>query len=267
MTTWRLIVHGAADGATNMALDDALLDGAAAGGPPTLRLYRWRPPCLSLGYFQPLVDVDRAACAAAGVELVRRPTGGRAVLHADEVTYAVAGSLGDPPFVGGVVASYGCLAQALLAALAELGVAAESAAPGPPVGPRGPACFDGAAAYEISAGERKLVGSAQTRRGGALLQPGAVPLGGDPARVVDLLALQPEARAALRARLAARSATLAALLGRRPDWVAVARAVAGGFAQTFGLRLVEGDLTAEERALAECARRERYASLAWLERR
>ncbi|MBI2322127.1 MAG: lipoate--protein ligase family protein [Chloroflexi bacterium] len=251
MTTWRLIVHGAADGATNMALDDALLDGAAAGGPPTLRLYRWRPPCLSLGYFQPLVDVDRAACAAAGVELVR----------------AVAGPLGAPPFAGGVVASYGCLAQALLAALAELGVAAESAAPGPPAGPRGPACFDGAAAYEISAGERKLVGSAQTRRGGALLQHGAVPLGGDPARVVDLLALQPEARAALRARLAARSATLAALLGRRPDWVAVARAVAGGFAQTFGLRLVEGDLTAEERALAECARRERYASLAWLERR
>lgn len=250
-----------------MAIDDALLDAVAGGAPPTLRLYAWRPSCLSLGYFQPLADVDRAACAAAGVALVRRPTGGRAVLHDDEVTYAVIGPLGAPPFAGGVLASYGCLAQALVAALAELGVAAEHAAPGPLAGPRGPACFGGAAAHEITVGGRKLIGSAQTRRGGALLQHGAIPLDGDPARIVDLLALPAEARVALRARLTGHSTTLAALLGRRATWQYVARAVACGFAQIFGVRLVADDLTAAERALAERARAERYASPAWLERR
>lgn len=267
MQRWRLIVDGASDGATNMAVDDALLDSAAAQRSATLRLYTWRPACLSIGYFQPLADVDCAACDSAGVGLVRRPTGGRAVLHADELTYAVAGPLDAPPFDGSVVETYRRLAAALVAGLAELGLAAQSAAPQRPTGRSGPACFDTAGAHEITIGGRKLVGSAQTRRGGALLQHGAIALDGDPAAVADLLAISPDQRRALRARLAARSTTLALELGRRPDSSAVIAAIARGFAQTLGVQLVADDLTADERSRAARTRAERYASAAWLARR
>lgn len=273
MAVWRLIVDGAADGATNMAVDEALLEGAARGGPPTLRLYFWDPPCVSLGYFQPLSDVDMVACREAGVTLVRRSTGGRAVLHADEVTYAVVGALGRPPFTGGVTESYERIAQGLLAGLAELGVGAQHAAPlpapqrRPARSARGPACFEVAAPHEITVDGRKLVGSAQTRRSGAVLQHGAVALGGDPARIGDLLAATPEQRPGLRARLAACSTTLSGVLGRPVAGPEAALALARGFSLAFGLRMVAGELAPDERALAERLRAERYANPAWQQRR
>jgi lipoate-protein ligase A len=267
MRRWRLIADGAADGATNMAADDALLDAAAERRIATLRLYTWRPPCLSLGYFQPLSDVDRAACAAAGVTLVRRPTGGRAVLHADELTYAVAGPLDSPPFDGSVVETYQRIAAALVAGLAALGLRAESTGSRGVHARSGPACFDTAGAHEITVDGRKLIGSAQTRRGGALLQHGALPIGGDPGAVIDLLAIPRDQRAALRARLAARSTTLEQALGRRPDPWTIHHAIVHGFTQTLGVELVVDELTAAERAYATRARAERYADPAWLARR
>src|SRR3981189_824115 len=86
--TWRLLLDPPAGGAWNMAVDEVLLDGVAAGeAPPTLRFYQWTPPCLSLGYFQAIDVVDFEGCRAHGVEVVRRPSGGRTILHDRELTY------------------------------------------------------------------------------------------------------------------------------------------------------------------------------------
>src|SRR5690349_21694465 len=133
--TWRLLVDAPAGGAWNMAVDEMLLDGVAGGATlPTLRFYQWSPPCLSLGYFQPFEVVDVEGCRAQGVDVVRRPTGGRAILHDREVTYSIAlpASLLGPD--GAVLPSYHRLSLALQNGLRRLGVPAtlapESAARG-----------------------------------------------------------------------------------------------------------------------------------------
>src|SRR6202022_3122798 len=161
---WRLLVDAPAGGAWNMAVDEVLLDGVAAGAAgPTLRFYGWRPACLSLGYFQPFDVVDLDACRALGIDIVRRPTGGRAILHDRELTYSVALPASVLGSDGGVLPSYYRLSLALQEGLRLLGVPAtlapESAAGGSPE--HGPACFDRPSAHEILVEGRKLVGGAQ----------------------------------------------------------------------------------------------------------
>jgi lipoyl(octanoyl) transferase len=187
--TWRLLVTEPLDGATNMALDEALLRGRVRGASgPTVRFYGWRPAAVSLGYAQPLDEtVDRARCQALGIGLVRRPTGGSAILHEPpdrEVTYAVVAREGDFPGADDVLETYRVIGQGLAAGLARLGVAAElvplvRARPGPT-----PAfCFGRTGAYEIAVGGRKLAGSAQRRQRGCFLQHGSVLQDADAARI------------------------------------------------------------------------------------
>src|SRR5256714_4150073 len=173
---WRLLLDSPAAGAWNMAVDEVLLEGVVAGtAPPTLRFYGWTPPCLSLGYFQPFDAVNLDGCRALGVDVVRRPTGGRAILHDRELTYSVvlpASTLGHD---GGVLPSYRRLSLALQDGLRRLGVPAtlapESAGRS---AAHGAVCFDRPSAPEILLHGRKLVGSAQMRRGGGPLQPGSI---------------------------------------------------------------------------------------------
>ena len=90
-----------------MAIDEAILEAAGHGEvPPTLRLYSWQPACLSLGYAQPFADADQAALERFGWQIVRRPTGGRAILHTDELTYSVSGPQSEPRLAGSVLESY-----------------------------------------------------------------------------------------------------------------------------------------------------------------
>src|SRR5829696_6514735 len=127
--TWRLLIDQPADGAANMARDEALVSSHAAGAmPPTLRLYRWNPASLSLGRFQRADAIDRAACARAGVAIVRRPSGGRALLHDAELTYAII-ARADHALFGdqSILATYRQISLALLAGLRRLGVVAELA--------------------------------------------------------------------------------------------------------------------------------------------
>src|SRR5438552_1703789 len=172
---WRLLLDPPAEGAWNMAVDEVLLAGVAVGSaPPTLRFYAWTPACLSLGYFQPFSVVNVEGCRGLGIDVVRRPTGGRAILHDRELTYSVtlpASVLGHD---AGIVPSYHRLSLALQAGLQDLGVPATLAPleSGPAVVDQGPVCFDRPSAHEILLGGRKLVGSAQVRRSGALLQHG-----------------------------------------------------------------------------------------------
>lgn len=265
--TWRLLVDGEADGATNMAVDEAILTAVVEGSsPPTLRLYAWSPPCLSLGRNQPLADADLAACRAAGVDVVRRPTGGRAILHTDELTYSVTLPQGDPRATGDVVTGYRRLSEGLLAGLHLLGAEAVQA------GVRGPAadptaiCFQTPSDYEIMVGGRKLVGSAQWRARGGVLQHGSLPLRGDLARIVAYLPLPEAGREAQRHHLRARAVTLEEAVGHPIPFAQAAEALAQGFAQALNLALVPGRLTARERALAAELRRSRYAASTWTAR-
>jgi lipoyl(octanoyl) transferase len=220
-----------------MAADDALLAEVAAGAPPALRLYRWSPPALSLGRFQPDDDVDPTACARLGVEVVRRPTGGRGLLHGADLTYAVA--LPRPPgAAGGVDAVYCLLAGALIAGLARLGVDAAVARHD---GPAGPVCFAGQQGADLRVGERKLCGSAQVRRRGAVLQHGSILLDRLAFDETELIVARPGTPPVTRERLRAATVTLAEL-GAPTDPRVVAEAVVEGFRTTLDLDL-DLDLT------------------------
>lgn len=226
-----------------MATDVALAEGAAAGThPPVLRLYGWWPPAVSIGTHQdPGRACDVVACRQAGWDVVRRPTGGRAVLHAaDEVTYAVALPLAEAP--AGVTASFAWIAQALVAAYRLLGLPAELAG-GRRLAVRSGACFDAPAAHEVTCRGRKLAGSAQVRRDGYLLQHGSLPLRVDAALHARLLGLTPDAAERL-ARGAAGLCDLAPW-ARREELV---QAVVRGFEQALGVQFENGGPWAGRRA-------------------
>jgi lipoate-protein ligase A len=267
VATWRLLDTGCADGATNMAVDEAILQAVAErAAPPTLRFYAWEPPCLSIGYNQSMRgEVDLEACRARGVSWVRRPTGGRAILHIDELTYSVVAPESEPRVAGGVVESYRRLSQGLLAGLRRLRAEAVQAEASYDKNlEQGAACFDTPSNYEITVASRKLVGSAQVRRIGMVLQHGALPLCGDLTRIFDCLLIEAEEqRWALRETLRARAATLEEVLGHTVSYGEVADALAVGFAEALALRFEPGELTPLERELAARLRRERYAADEW----
>ena len=173
MAEIEILREGDRSGAFNMARDLALQDLVRQDGRPRLRLYGWRRPTLSLGYGQKPEAFDRARLHALGVDLVRRPTGGLAVLHQHEVTYAFVVRTEDLP--GDVRSTYLEIARPLLAALQALGARVELAgAPGE--GEKDANCFQQPSWYEMEVGGRKLLGSAQVRHLGVLLQHGALPL-------------------------------------------------------------------------------------------
>jgi lipoate-protein ligase A len=265
--TWRLLLDGEHDGASNMAIDEAILEAVIEGhSPPTLRFYGWSPPCLSLGRNQPLAQANVAACRAAGVDLVRRPSGGQAVLHAGELTYSLALLQTDPRSGGGVSEGYRRLSQGLLAGLRRLGVeATQDLGADQGAGLPSPVCFERPSDYEITFGGRKLIGSAQWRRRGGVLQHGSLPLAGDLTRIVGLVALgerdpQEEGR-----RLATRAISLQAARGTAIPFFAAAQGLAHGLAAALNLVLVPGALTPEEQARAATLRTH-YASEEWTAR-
>lgn len=241
--TWRVLWHTAPmDGATQMATDEALLRAVAAGtAPPTLRFYAWSPPCLSLGHAQPESDVDWTRLQARGWQAVRRPTGGRAILHTDELTYALIAPQSDPRLAGDIVASYRQLSAGLLYALQALGVDAHADKKTTTASALNPVCFEVPSNYEITWQGRKLVGSAQKRAQGVVLQHGSLPLHGDVGRIVDALAFPDEAaRETARDRVRARATTLSQAAGRPITWEEAAHAVQAGWAHTLNLNFVAG---------------------------
>lgn len=257
----RRIDHPPADGARNMAVDEALMDVGRDGG-VVLRFYRWTPPCLSLGRNQAArgrYDLD--AAQRVGVDVVRRPTGGRAVLHDREMTYAVAAPAG---LWGGLRESYRRINRALLRGLAALGAEVEAAEGGPEGGAPGPgrrACFRDPLPGEIVAAGRKLVGSAQWRRDGALLQHGSLLLHDDQGTVDQLRSDGPSARSGdeEQGRTAGAgddgeggspAASLSDVLPDLPEPGRLADALARGFAEEFGLEIRPSSLGDRERRRA-----------------
>ena len=257
----RLLDTGASPGSLNMGIDEAVLRAVAAGkSPPTLRLYRWSPDCVTIGYFQSMVDeVDLSACSAAGVDAVRRVTGGGAVFHAAEITYSLVVPEGHPLAPAEILESYRRVCAGLVAGLGLLGLDAFFA----PIN-------------DIVLGEgasaRKVSGNAQTRKEGCLLQHGTILLDVDPERMFSLLKVPSEK---LKGRLIqdvkARVVGLREALGRQVDYAEAARALAAGcgraWAESCGARLEPASLSPEELEAGREAALVKYGSAAWNLRR
>ncbi len=270
MDTWRLLKTPPARGSWNMAVDEAILEGVGCGGsPPTLRLYAWKPPCLSLGYAQPFTDVDILRLQARGWELVRRPTGGRAVLHTDELTYSVIAPLDEPRMAGTVLETYHRLAQALVEALNQIGsqVVINENSTSSHTTRSNPVCFEVPSTYEITFGGKKLIGSAQARRKEGVLQHGSLPLTGDLTRILQVLAF-PDEKSRTRAaeRLMMRAITLEAAVNRQVSWDETARAVVTAFGKVLALDLRPGELTVDETNRAEELVLVKYEHPSWTEK-
>ena len=181
MQEWRVIEDGPRDGESNMAVDRAILAACEAGEvPPTLRLYSWKRPTLTVGYAQDFakeIDVDR--CRKLGIQVVRRPTGGRALLHNHEVTYSFAAPIPHPKFPSSLLGAYRVVAGALLEGLKEMGINDAALASGRKVNKgrdffHSPSCLSSVNHLEIEVQGAKLVGSAQRRKKRAFLQHGSM---------------------------------------------------------------------------------------------
>jgi lipoyl(octanoyl) transferase len=261
VTNFRLLVTEPLDGAANMALDEALLLGRLRhGSPPTLRFFAWSPPTVSLGYGQRLDGrIDEGALVAMRLGLVRRATGGSAILHEGpdlEITYSVSAGAGDFEGANDLLETYRWIGAGLLCGLRALGAPVEMVSVQPSDPAAMPAfCFARTGSFELEVDGRKLVGSAQRRQGTAFLQHGAIMLGAEPARLRRVFPGEGDPLAGMT--------TLETALGRRPSFDETAAALAEGFRSAHGLVLEPRGLSEEEVALAARLERDKYATDDW----
>ena len=265
---WRFLNTGYRSPGMNMALDEAILLACEAGAsPPTLRVYGWRPPALSLGYAQSVAkEVNLDACYRYGIEIVRRPTGGRAVLHDDEVTYSVVMPIADQDGARSLTEHYHLIGLALAAAFAHLGLAVQLARPQRSAKERqapSPACFAALSRYELSVSGKKMVGSAQKRGQRALLQHGSIPLSLDRQRLFQCLRVPPAQRDAL---VQEAYATMIAVQEAAATPLAIDdihAALRHGFAATLNAPVAPGKVRPEEWRMAQALYATKYATAVW----
>jgi len=255
---WRLIRSPALSGAWNMAIDEAMLLAHAAGlTPPTFRLYSWSPPAVSLGLLQPADVVNEPVCRQLGIDLVRRPSGGGAVLHQHEVTYAVVADGRLCPDGSSVLATYRWLARGLMEGLKLLGIDAtlpeslwETKTPSRSLS----FCFVRLTGADLEVGGKKLGGSAQARRRFFLLQHGCIPL-----------RLENEILARLFGSLHLDTFTSVELVaGRRVSPDEFAEALVRGFERALKVQFHEGELTEAELQAARLLMEGKYGTREWL---
>ena len=254
-----------------MAVDEAIFESCLShASSPTLRLYAWQPACLSLGFSQPFSDVNTQAVKDRGWQIVRRPTGGRAILHIDELTYSVCGLQEDPVLSGTLMESYSKLAQAIQYALMLLGISAtadEKYVLPNGINPKGAVCFETPSNYEITADGRKMVGSAQARRKDGLLQHGSFPLTGDLRRITQALNFPDETSQISAAdRVLQRAVTAETLTGRLIPWETAADAFEQAFREMFNINFKTSELTGDETQSANNLFHTKYTHPDWTKR-
>jgi lipoate-protein ligase A len=259
---WRLIREQPLSGAEAMAYDETAARTAAAGGPRTVRLYRWRPSTLSLGYRQATESVDWAACERAGVDVVRRNTGGGGIYHDTygDVSYSVVAPADEVP--GDLLETYRLFCEPLFDAFERLGVDARFVADEHDA-VHEPACYLRALhpAHDIVAGDgRKLSGNAQYRRQDAVIQHGSVTFRAEPERHLDCFATDDVTHADFSARVTSLEEQNAAVTRAE-----VVTTLEDALAEWAGAD--EGDWTDEEVAFAERRAEEKYRSAAWTRER
>jgi lipoate-protein ligase A len=263
--TWRVLSHGPDEGPRNMALDEAVARAVGTGRhSPTIRFYAWAKPTVSVGCLQAARGaVAPRVCRRWGVGVVRRPTGGRAVLHDDELTYSVCIPLDGAWGRLSVAESFRLIGEGIVAGLRRLGIAAALGRDGdaPPVPGPVPACFQMPRMPAVLADGRKLVGSAQRRSEGAILQHGSLLLG------VDLALHQAVFPTWPRDDPGRCVTTLRALLPSLPSRAAIERVLLEGWSEVLGVRGAPGELSSSEQQEAEQLVRTRYGTFDWTWRR
>jgi lipoate-protein ligase A len=250
---WRFIDSGFQNGRRNMAIDEAIAISATSGqGIATLRIYGWRPPAISLGYHQSIKDINLSLCEEDGIDVVFRPTGGRAILHAEELTYAVILPAGSNHYRKDVLPVYDLISRALLAALQLIGIDAsfDRASLTPKDFMRGDLstlCYATSVQHEIGFGGRKLVGSAQRRFEGSLLQHGSILIGQRHLDITRYLTRGDERwRRAVNRYMRDHTICLNELSPTPIIFPQLSLALRKGFEQVLGVTFQEGELSENE---------------------
>ncbi|WP_226526499.1 biotin/lipoate A/B protein ligase family protein [Metabacillus niabensis] len=269
---WRYIDSGNCSPAFNMALDEALLEWHSEGKiPPTIRFYGWNPATLSIGYFQKVEkEIDLEAVKRYGLGFVRRPTGGRGVLHDQELTYSVIVSEEHPEMPKTVTEAYRVISEGVLEGFKNLGLEAYFAIPRTDEekaglkSPRSAVCFDAPSWYELVVEGRKVAGSAQTRQKGVILQHGSILLDLDEDMLFDLFKY-PNDRVKERMQRAFKNKAVATnSLRQEPVTIAEAKkAFKEGFEKGLDIDLEPYKLTGEELEYVNQLAKNKYESDGW----
>ncbi|NGP44592.1 lipoate--protein ligase family protein [Bacillaceae bacterium SIJ1] len=264
--TWGFIDTGILDAKVNMAMDEMLLHWHSEGKiPPILRFYQWAAPSLSIGYFQKVDKaIDEQALDRYGVPLVRRLTGGSAVLHDDELTYSITLTEDKPYIPASVGQAYYILSKGVFAGYENLGMSVEYAETKKFDKNRSAVCFEKPALYELMANGKKISGNAQTRQKGVLLQHGSIPRTIDRTMLFDLFKFSNErVRERSRKSFDQKATTIHQELGQSVSVDAMKTAFKKGFETGVNIELVPFELTSEQWAEVYQLAEEKYGSLEW----
>lgn len=269
---WNFIDSGYASPSYNMALDEALLIWHSRGEiAPTIRFYGWSPPTLSIGYFQKVEkEINLDAVRKYGIGFVRRPTGGRGVLHDKELTYSVIVSETHPKMPHSVTESYRVISAGLLEGFKLLGLNAYFAIPKTEAeketlkNPRSSVCFDAPSWYELVVEGRKIAGSAQTRQKGVILQHGSIVFDIDVEKLFSLFKFPNEiVRERMKANFKQKAVAINELRPKKVTYEEAKEAFKKGFEKALQIELYPYKLTEEQQQFVHKIAKERYASEEW----
>jgi len=251
-TNWRLINTNYNDAYMNMAIDEALLSSEK----PVLRFYRWKPAALSLGYSQTIDEINISQCEKLGIDYVRRLTGGKAVLHDKELTYSFI--INEDVMPKKIIDSYMIISNGILFALKQLGINAymkDTISKSR----RSSICFNEPSYYEITVKNKKLIGSAQTRKNSKLLQHGSILMDIDIEKMCSLFKNYNK-RTINHSK---KRITSINKLNKKISYRDLSRAIKKGFEENFQIKLFNDDLTNKELRLAKKLLKERYSTKMW----
>ena len=254
--SWRFLNTAFGNAFFNMAVDEQLVRSVSTGDSrPAVRVFGWSPPAVSFGYAQAIGnEVDLAEADRRGIEIVRRPTGGRAVLHWNELTYSVVCPSAHLLLGGSIAEVYRAISGCLVAGLTDLGIEVRLEPGHSPVpSPRGNGltspCFSSTSQYEITLGGRKLIGSAQRRIGETVLQHGSLLIGPEHKQVVDLMPGGHErAKSAYRKQLELQTISLQEAGYAELGFEDLADGIRSGFEKTLSCELLDLPLSADEKS-------------------
>ncbi|MDN3426801.1 biotin/lipoate A/B protein ligase family protein [Microbacterium sp. APC 3898] len=269
---WIFINSGAGSPAFNMALDEALLAWHSEGLiPPVIRFYSWQPAALSIGYFQNVEkEIDMEAVDRLGLGFVRRPTGGRGVLHEHELTYSIIVSEDYPEMPETVTEAYRVLSEGLLEGFKNLGLDAYFSVPDTEEKradlkkPKSAVCFDAPSWYEMVVEGKKVAGSAQTRQKGVILQHGAILIDLDAEKLLSVFKFSSEAaKERMRSKIPEKAVSINSLREKPVTPDECIRAFKAGFEQALSISLESYNLTVQQLADVKALEKIKYGNSEW----
>ncbi|MCK4534740.1 MAG: lipoate--protein ligase family protein [Syntrophobacterales bacterium] len=264
MEKWRVIPFEHFESFENMAIDEAIFRAGRQGEmPPTLRFYGWERPAVSLGYFQNAErEINCGYCRDRGIDIVRRPTGGRAVLHGNDLTYSLVAGENSPHFSSDIIKTYRIISGCIIRGLEKSGVEAEMVEEGRTgSGSAEPFCFAALYRNELLADGKKICGSAQVRAKGMFLQQGSLLMDFDPVAVCAAI-ITKDAEAEAKA-LEASVTSIRKSVGDNIGIDTLCRNITAGFEEVLNIHLIEGRLSPEEETLRDSLLENKYRNARW----